>query len=174
MRPWSSIACDEQPFWHAWHVAHSALRLSPKLRNVDGMARPAPSGHRYLQNGRSESIAHVRSVAKNSAYGHERFHTPTRNVVLNGSISASFSAVPIEWNDTARSVANSAYFTHFNRSCQGFGSANCRRARPSLPARRNASSCSPPYGQSQPQKRPRPTKNTPMITNHQNTNTNGS
>ncbi len=66
MRPASSIACAPQPFWHAWQVSHSALRFSPKLRKVDGIASPAPRGQRYLQNGRSESIDHASSVPQKS------------------------------------------------------------------------------------------------------------
>ncbi len=93
---------------------------------------------------------------------------------MNGSTSASFSAVPIEWKDTARSATKTPYFTHFSRWCQRGGSWNWKRPRPTARASLYTTSESAPYGQSQPQKSPRPTRNTPTITNHQNTKMNGS
>src|SRR5690242_14656439 len=92
MRPDLSIASDSQPTAQASQGPHSFLRLSPHQRKVDGTARLAPSGHRYLQNGRSTNSAAPRSSPQNVTKGHDRFHTPTRKVVLNGSTSAIFSA----------------------------------------------------------------------------------
>src|SRR5512134_1548209 len=133
MRPCSSIACAPQPFAHALHVLHSALRRSPNQRNVDGIASAAPSGHRYLQNGRSTKIEMPSSAAANSVYGHERWNQPTRNVVLNGSTSASISASGIENIDTASSPKKTPYLIHFSRSCSALGSARWKRRSPIAP-----------------------------------------
>src|SRR4030065_1926360 len=86
--PAASIAREPQPLAQALQVVHSCLRLSPKKRNVDGMASAAPRGQRYLQNGRSMNAAATNNTTQYSENGPERFHTPTRKVVLNGSTSA--------------------------------------------------------------------------------------
>src|SRR5512139_3989994 len=97
MRPVASMACEPQPTAHAWQgLPHSFLRLRPHQRKVEGTARAAPSGHRYLQNGRSKKTEPTSRTDQKATKGQVRFHTPTRKVVLNGSTSASFSAIPME------------------------------------------------------------------------------
>src|SRR3569623_236339 len=115
MRPLSSIACEPQPTWHAAHGPHSALRLSPHQRNVEGTASAAPNGHRYLQNGRSKKADATIRTVQNVTKGQERFHTPTRKEVLHGSTSASLSAHPMEKKDTASRMVNMPYLIHFFR-----------------------------------------------------------
>ena len=90
------MACEPQPTAHAAQGPHSFLRLRPHQRKVEGTARAAPSGHRYLQNGRSKKAEATIKTAQKVKKGQVRFHAPTRKVVLNGSISESFSAIPME------------------------------------------------------------------------------
>jgi hypothetical protein len=51
-----------------------------------------------------------------------RSRIPTKNVVLNGSTSANFSASGIENAETASKNRKMPYFRFFNRRCQRIGS----------------------------------------------------
>ena len=172
--PAASIACEPQPAAQAWQVWHSALRFRPNKRNLPGIASPAPSGQIYLQYGRSLKKDQPRMAPMNNQNGHVRFHTPTRKVVLNGSISASFSAVSIEKKDTPSRPRKMPYFSQRSLSCSGFGSSFWKRFRPSRLPALSASCCSEPNGQSQPQNTPRPHTSTVMMMNHQKMKMNGS
>ena len=58
-------------------MVHSALRFNPRKRNVLGIASPAPSGHRYLQNGRSMNSDRPSNVATNRGNGQVRLNRAT-------------------------------------------------------------------------------------------------
>lgn len=116
MRPSASIACAPQPLAQALQLLQSALRLRPNQRKVLGMASEAPSGHTYLQYGRSMKIDRPKITVTNVTYGQLRLVMPTRKVVLKGSTSESFSASPMENSDTTTRPKNTAYLIHFRRS----------------------------------------------------------
>src|SRR6185295_6404467 len=133
MRPSASIACEPQPAAQALQLLHSCLRRRPNQRKVDGIASDAPSGHRYLQNGRSTKIDMPRMPPANSVYGQERWNQPIRNVVLKGSTSASISAHPIENIETPNRPKKTPYLTHFSLSCSALGKERWKRFRPIAP-----------------------------------------
>ena len=76
--------------------------------------------------------------------------------------------------DTVSRKKNTAYFTHFRRSCHFCGSWVWKRLRPMALAILKIASCSEPNGHIQPQNRPRPNRNTVTMMKIQNRKMNGS
>lgn len=127
-----------------------------------------------MQYGRSTNSDIPSSAQTNNPYGHARWRMPTRNVVLNGSTSASFSASPIENTETVSRPKKRAYFSHFSRSCQARGNWRCQRLKPIRPPILWIASDSEPNGHSQPQNSPRPKRNTVRMMKIQKQKMNGS